>query len=84
MGQDVGIEMKAIFLRTHRNAMERDGKIPPFMQKPLVVILTVIHCVFQYSYCLIFPLAKPLNVVFHKQLRNVVIHKYSWNHQSFF
>lgn len=54
------------------------------MGNPPAVILTVVHCVFQYSYCLSFPLAKTLTVVFHKQLRNVVIHEYRWNHQSFF
>lgn len=76
MGQHAGIEMKAIFLRTHRNLVKLVGKIPHVMQNPPTVTLSVVYCVFQYSCCLPFPSAKPMIMVFHKQLRNAVIHKY--------
>lgn len=44
--------------------------------------ISCVSCL-QYSYCLPLPLAKSMIMVFHKQLKNVVIHKYRWNQQSF-
>lgn len=55
MGQHVGIEMRAIFLRTHRYSVEWVGKIPQFMQNPPAVILSVVHCVFSTAIVFLLP-----------------------------